>query len=241
MNDDLKTYQRPDWPKYIVVFFITVLLFITALYFSNFLGNKKLDSIRAIQDQVATDILSSETRFALLEESSCSHLVEDAVLTEELGLLGRRLETMEEQLGTENKDVIQLKKYYSLLEIKDYLLTKALAEKCGTDPTAVLYFYTNDCSDCRQQGFVLTGLRDEYAKLRIYSFDAELESSAVQTLASISDIDRSALPALVINGITYQGFRSFDELKSMIPTIEDLRGEENATLELQTHTTSPMQ
>ena len=42
-----------DWKKYLIVFLITVGLFLTASYLSNYFGNKKINQLKLIQDKMA--------------------------------------------------------------------------------------------------------------------------------------------------------------------------------------------
>lgn len=209
-----------NWKKYILVLLITIILFITAFLLSRQFSGRKIAQLESIQDTVATDILSSELRFALLERSSCEYFVGDsALLSEELGTFGRRLAFMEEQLGTENKDVRQLKKFYSLLQIKDYLLTLNLGEKCDIDLNTALYFYSDDCDDCKRQGYILTSLRETYPGLRIYSFDYSLDTPALNTLVSVYGVT-DELPVLVINEKVYTGFKTVEEIEEILPELE---------------------
>ncbi|MCI0542175.1 hypothetical protein L0Y69_00250, partial [bacterium] len=60
-----------DWKKYIYVLAITAAIFGTAFYASGRLNSAKIDELRAIQDRIAIDLLSSEMQFSLLEEVSC--------------------------------------------------------------------------------------------------------------------------------------------------------------------------
>lgn len=211
-----------DWKKYLIVFVITALIFGTALYVSSLVSNKRLDEIKSIEDKIAIDILSSETQFSLLSESSCSDIGNPA-LSEELNSLAEKLSYTEGHLGASNPQVIQLKRYYSLLEIKDYLLMKKISEKCGTKPLVVLYFYSNagDCTECERMGYVLTYLRNEYPTLRVYSFDYNLDLSALQTLRAILKT-KHELPAVFVNNKAYYGFRSINELESIIPELKTL-------------------
>src|SRR6185295_7403575 len=116
-----------DWKKYVIVLLITAGLFFTAIYLSNYFGSQKLNQLKTIQDKIAIDILSSETQFSLLSELSCKN-ISDAVFSNELGELGSKLEWSEKNLGSA-EEVTYLKKYYSLLQIKDYLLAKKIAER----------------------------------------------------------------------------------------------------------------
>ncbi len=217
--------MKNNWTKYIFVFFITCGLFLTALYLSNYFNNKKIDNLKSIQDKIAIDILSSETQFSLLEESSCSNVTE-SYLSQELNSLGEKIDSSEENIG-DSEDVAALKRYYSLLEIKDYLLMKRITERCKEASVFVLYFYgnANDCEDCDKQSYVLTALREKYPGLRVYSFDYNIDISAVQTLKSIYKVG-DALPALVMNGKTFNGFQSVEDIEKNLPELKTLLPEE---------------
>jgi hypothetical protein len=204
------------WKKYINAFLITSLIFATALYIGEYFSNRKIDALKAAESQIAIDILSSETKFALLGELACPD-APNSTLSQELHLLGEKLGYSEKNLASDNQDFINLKKQYSLLEIKDYLLVKKLKD-CRNRPTAIIYFYKKDCLDCDKQGYVLTYLREKYPSLRVYSFDYDLELSALKTLADIYDI-KEKFPALVIENKTYTGFKSTDDIKALIPEI----------------------
>ncbi|MEX0919453.1 MAG: thioredoxin family protein [Parcubacteria group bacterium] len=218
-----------DSKKYLIAFLITALIFSTALFLSSFLSDSKLASVREIENRVALDILSSETQFALLEETSCRD-IGPGFLSKELGTLGERLAYAENQTGFNSSDLDYLRRSYFLLEIKDYLLMKRLTEKCGTETAFILYFYSseNDCPDCEKMGYVLTALRDKYPDLRVYSFDYNFDLEAIKTLVSIYKVEPN-LPALIINNEPYYGFRTVAELEDEVPALELLRTLESAT------------
>ena len=212
-----------DSKKYVVAFLITALIFGTAVFASSVLNNKKVQDVRDIENRVALDILSSETQFALLAETSCRD-IGPGFLSKELGPLGERLSYAENTNGFNVDDVESLKRSYFLLEIKDYLLMKRLTEKCNIKPTFILYFYGDEemCEDCERMGYVLTALRDKYPDLRVYSFDYNYDLGAIQTLKSIYKV-KSELPALIINGTPYYGFKTIEELESQVPALKLLQ------------------
>jgi thiol-disulfide isomerase/thioredoxin len=201
-----------DWKKYLIVFLITAGLFLTASYVSNYFGNQKINQIKSIQDKIAIDILSSETQFSLLSELSCKNITESG-FSQELGELGGKLAWGESNLGATN-EVSYLKKYYSLLQIKDYLLVKKISERCKVKSAFILYFYTTaeNCSVCERESLVLSSLRDKYPELRVYSFDYSTDLSAVRAMLSIYKIEDTKLPALVIDDEVLTGFQSVDAL-----------------------------
>lgn len=213
-----------DYKKYFSVLAITVAIFATAFYASERLNNAKLAEIRAIQDNISVDLLSSEMTFSLLAESSCD-TEGNSALGRELDNLGSKLSYAEQSINADEGEILWLKKNYSLFEMRDYLLNKELAKNCAFKPASILYFYSNegDCEDCRKQGITLTELREQYPGVRVYSFDYHLDLSALQTLIEIHKIDGAKLPALVINRKPYYGFQSFDDLEKIIPNIESLK------------------
>jgi len=205
-----------DWKKYVIVLLITTGLFFTAIYLSNYFGDKKINQLKTIQDQIAIDILSSETQFSLLSELSCKN-IPDSVFSSELAELGNKLEWSQENLG-DTGEVSYLKKYYSLLQIKDYLLAKRISERCGIKSAFILYFYTTaeNCSLCKEESIVLGTLRMKYPELRVYSFDYSTDLSAVTSMLQIYKIKDTVLPAMVIDGEVLTGFHSLESLETRI-------------------------
>ena len=226
-----------DSRKYAVAFLITALIFGTAIFASNIFADKKLEDVRAIENRVALDILSSETQFALLAETSCRD-IGPGFLSKELGSLGEKLDYAEDQTEFSTEDIDSLKRSYFLLEIKDYLLMKRLSEKCNIKPTFILYFYSTDerCEECESMGYVLTALRDKYPDLRVYSFDYHYDLGAIQTLTSIYKI-KPELPALIINGELYYGFKTMEELEKAVPALTLLETTDERSLRMNATTT----
>jgi hypothetical protein len=208
-----------EWLKYIITFVITAGIFITVFYVTKIVNERKLSEIKSIQDKIAIDLLSSETQFSLLKRSTCTQ-DGSSLLAPEIGTLGERLAFMENQLGTDNADVVGLKKYYSLLQMKDYLLGMELSQKCSFKPIYILYFYKNKCTDCEKQGYALTALREKYPELRVYSFDADLDLSAISTLETIYKVSNNHLPALVINEKLYTDYQSIETIEKLIPELK---------------------
>lgn len=215
-------HEPNDWKKYVIVLFITSTIFVSGLWLSSYLSNKKIDQLKSIESTISIDLMSSETQFSLLEELSCKD-VSTTVLSSELNSLADKIAYSESNIGTENVDVISLKKYYSLLEIKDYLLMKKITERCGQKPIFILYFYKNDdCPDCTKEGYVLTSLREKYPNLRVYSFDYNLDLSAIKAMKSIYKVPDN-LPAIVINGKVYSGFKTLEEIEKTFPQLESIK------------------
>lgn len=197
---------------------LTVLILGTIAYAVDSLNRARVNELTAIQDQLALDTLSLETQFSLLESAPCDSTASSTRLSSELSRLDDRLAYAENQLGTNNPAVIQLKKQYSLLEIRDYLITKKIAIACKASPVTVLYFYSNagDCADCDKAGYALSYLRDTYPTLRVYSFDYNLDLGALKTFIAVNKV-KNTLPAFVISDVHHYGFTTLEALEKQFP------------------------
>ena len=159
---------------YIISLIATLAIFAAAFIVSSYFNNKKTDSLKASEDKVAIDITSLETQYDILRSSSCSGF-NQAALREELDSLSSKLSFMEGQVGANDPEVFRLKRYFSLLEIKDYLLNKQMSAQCKLDNIFVLYFYSEkNCDKCQTQGYLLKAIEAEYPQIEFYSFDFDL-------------------------------------------------------------------
>jgi hypothetical protein len=212
-----------NWKQFALSFAITAVIFATAIITSNYFAQKRVDEIRGIQDKIAIDTLSSETQFSLLEESSCKDIGTGSLSTE-LGTLEDKLSYTEKERGENDAEVQTLKKYYFLLEIKDYLLMNKISQKCKKTPISIIYFYSLDdkCTDCEKEGYVLTRLREKYPDLRVYSFDYNADLSAVKTLISINKI-KDEMPAIIVKDNAYYGFQSIEDIEKAVPELKKLK------------------
>lgn len=213
--------------KYLLAFAITAAIFGTAFYLASRFDASRVADIRATQEAVSIDILSLETQFDLLGSLDCQAIADNPVLSDELNSLASRLLVAEQNLGAENPQVVSLKKQYTLLEIKDYLLMREISRSCsGFKPVYILYFYSNlgDCADCGRMGDVLTYVRETYPGLRVYSFDYHLDLSALRTLITLRKIDAAkGLPAFSVNNrAPVYGFKTLAEMEELIPELKTL-------------------
>ncbi len=211
------------WVKYILALLITGGIFLSAIWISNYFNEKRLESIRAIEDRIAIDILSSETQFDLIRSSSCKLITTD-VLSSELNDLASRVSYLEANRSQNDDELLRLKRQYSLLEIKDYLLAERLQTQCGIRSTSVLYFYSNkgDCKECEKTGTILTYLRQKYPGLRVYAFDYNLDLSAIKTMITLNKIENK-LPAVVIGEKVYYNLTTLEDFEKAIPELKTMK------------------
>jgi hypothetical protein len=203
----------------LIAFGITIAIIATVIYAINYLDRQRLAELTAIQTQLATDTLSIETQFSLLENAPCEDLTAGTELSQEVSALGDRLAGAEARLGSKNTQVIDLKKQYTLLQIRDYLLTKQLVKTCHLAPTVALYFYSNipgSCENCDRASYALSYLHQTYPSLRVYSFDYDLDLGALKTLIAVEKVQQK-FPAFVIDGKRSYGFTTLEDFEKRFP------------------------
>lgn len=207
-----------DFKRYILALIVTVGIFLSIFAISSYINTKKVENIKTDSDQISIDILSLETQFALLQEESSCGQFEGTLLSDELNSLGEKLSYAESQKGIDDEEVKQLKKYYSILQIRDFLLSKKIATQCKQQFSSILYFYTNtkDCSDCTKQGIVLSYLKEKYPKMRVYSFDLDLDLTVIKALENLYKIDAD-LPVVILDGKKYIGFTELEKIEEKLP------------------------
>lgn len=210
-----------SFKRYIIVFIITGCIFAFTFWLSNQFSISKVREVRDLEDQIALNVLSTETRYSLLQNSSCSHLsannTSDIGLNAELTDITHRVKFMAGQLGYDDEKVVSLKKYYTLLQIKDYLLTKELYNRCGTHIVSILYLYQEGCEECVKQSIILDDLAKRYPEIRVYWIDKDLQTPALDTLISILNIKKT--PSIVIKDKVYDSLQTTADIESYIPQI----------------------
>ncbi len=214
--------------KYITIFFITLGIFVSVFLVVSFINKSKNENISDLQRRITIDLIANETQFDLLKNAPCKAIEGNSILSRQMNELGKKLIHAEEVQGIDNKQVLELKKYYSLLEVKDYLLSQEVAKKCDIQIESIIYFYDRDCGDCEKQGYVLTELKRKYPWLRIYSFDKDLDFSIVKTFAGLYAIHEKNPPILIIGEDVYSGFKKVEEIEELIPALHEKKIQEQA-------------
>lgn len=217
--------------KYLAVFATTTLIFLIGILVGNYFASQKLNKVDEIEQKLKIDTLGTELQFMLISEDPCG-FVNSTSLTEEIHELGVKLDYMENILGKDDNSVLNLKEYYWILELRQWVLEKQINEICNQTNTLILYFYSNDeeqCGQCEEQGYILTYLRKNYEDLNIYSFDIDAENPAVKTIKEMYAVTET--PTVIINDQKMGGFASKDLLVAALENHTASYAEENKALE----------
>jgi hypothetical protein len=200
--------------KYVVIFVITVIIFLFGVLLGNYFTERKFEQVQEIENNLRLQTAGAELQYLLLLEQPCRY-INSTPLTDELYRISERLGFMESQRGENDPAVLSLKKEYSLLELRHWLFTIKTNQQCNLNQVPIIYFYSNsgDCPRCKEQGYVLTYLRKKYPDLRVYSFDITTENPALDTIKTIHGID--SVPSMILPDKVV-GFTPLDELEFVV-------------------------
>lgn len=210
----------PLLKKYLITLFVTTLLFFIAWQVSGVFTKRKVLTIEDAQNRIETTILENEYQLLLPDEVLCARDDTLKTLGDQIGDMAEKIAFAEEQ-SAQKETILELKKQYTLLQVKDFLINRQRATRCQYTLSTILFFYETreKCPDCIKQGYVLDAIRATYPEIRVYSFDYALELSTIEALKASYSIE-GVLPALVIDSKTVYGFQSLETLHRLLLSSE---------------------
>jgi hypothetical protein len=201
--------------KYVATFSLATLIFISGLIVGQIIAEVKFKEFTAVATELKTSLLAMDTQEKIAEKYLCD--VDIFKLTEEKSKLGRRLAFLEEKYGKNDEKVIALKKEYSLLSIRQWLLVEEFKDNCYGNLTIILFFYSNrrNVSDSEIQGSILDYIYYHYPKkVVIYAFDYDLDLEVINILKEVFGIKQ--VPSLIINQKVYTGLVSREMIEELL-------------------------
>ena len=192
--------RKINWLKLILAFLIASFLFFIGM-FLGFLAKGIIEkSTIDIEESTRNEIANLETINLIDQDSSCSSLTLDLV-SEKLDYLGDLITTLEVKKGKYDRDVLELKKLYTNLEVRHMFLVNEENKKCASNNTVIMFFYSNS-EECKgsveKDSFIITYLRNKHDSLRVYSYDIDLSSDIISILKKKYSV--RGCQTIVVNG-----------------------------------------
>ncbi len=174
------------------------------------------EKVKSLQNRLENIQLEYMYLSTMGQETGCDFL---SVLVEktnnEVWSIGKELVALENENPGDER-IEELKKDYSLLSVRAWILNSHINQKCEKESKILLYFYSVPCPDCIAQGNVLDNLRENVYKdkLKVFVLNIDSEEPIVEVLKETHKIKTT--PAIVIWNNTYEGLIGEDELKNII-------------------------
>jgi len=205
--------RQISWPIYIMAFIITLTIFVAGLFIGNTLSSN-------VDSQMVSELRLMNmkvTEMELLnmigdEKDQCIfYKAQFAAFDKDTTDFGSRLDVLEKTREGRSDVVINLKREFQVMQVRDYLLTTQIAKKCNEKIDSILFFYTNqNCPDCTKQGLVGPSLKQEKPGVMIYALDSDFDSPLVTALEKKFGVEK--FPSMVINGKLNSGFIGEEEI-----------------------------
>ncbi len=111
-------------------------------------------------------------------------------------------------------EYVKLKRDYTLLSIRTWLLSLDVKEKCGEEIIPALYFYSRDCDSCIDQSYVLDNLKEENPNFSAFIVDFNLDEPIVKIIKNVYNV--TEVPSFIIDDKLYPGYQSLEQMKKII-------------------------
>jgi len=202
---------------YVFVAILSIILYALGILTGIYLQKNTERVVEKRLDEIEKSIESTQLEYlyitSLGDKISCDALktmVEDT--TNNVWQIGRELIELE---GSKSDRFFELKKQYSLLSIRAWILNNYLNDKCDGRKIILLYFYSIPCPDCERQGRELDELREDFKDgIKIFVLDGGLDLPMINTLKKTYGVN--VTPSIVFENKTFSGFISKEELIKLL-------------------------
>ena len=132
--------------------------------------------------------------------------------------IGSQLPSSEEKSLLQSEISLDyLKRKYFIAEVQFLMLLRDLKDNCGSDYIPIIFFYTKDDQDSRNQGYVLTWANEKYNdNLIILSFDKDYDDEPLVNTLKLHYGVAGDSTIILNEKVKKDGFVSKEELDGII-------------------------
>lgn len=216
----MNSRQAAKRSKYLAALAATAVIFVLGILLGIVLDQEKVAYVEGIAKNQEVEFNSLQVQYLYLnsinETGSCP--VIEKTLENNLKTFQPILERLMdyEAKKTYDADYENLKRNYLLANIRYNLLAERSKAQCGTDLVRVLYFYSEGCSVCGDQGYLLSNMKSDLEeKLLVFPIDTSFSKEPMVSVL-MTQYNVTEFPALVIEEKKYTGFQGKEALLSGI-------------------------
>jgi len=216
------SFRKISKDKYIIAGILTFLIFALGLSMGIILEEMRYNKAEAINQEQDISYLSLQLQYLFLttfeSQENCPVLFTTlrTTIDDLSGSLAKIIEYEKENSINED-DYELISRRYTLDNLRYWVLAERAKESCNLDIVPVLYFYSDDCPSCPNQGTVLTYFKKLLGdQLLVFPINVDLkdEEPMVEIVMSLYEVDK--VPSLVIEGEKYEGVIKKNDLQDII-------------------------
>ncbi len=185
---------------------------LSGLYANKIVKEETRETVESLEEYV--DILDQNIKSAQLEQIFIETLDHEDMckyssismnrlvgqLREYWARLPFRIEAYEQNAEL-SENYLSIKKDYTQLSIRTWIIANSIYEKCNTDLIPVLYLYDINCSSCVEQGQELDRLQQfifkKSGEILIFTVDIDSDELLLNNMATYYNI--TSTPAIIVN------------------------------------------
>lgn len=207
---------------YVGAFILSLAIFIIGVYIGYLIDSSNLQNINSEIASISDNV--SSTEFMLMSEGNSSafcpvYISNLDAIDQNVEMVGYKLSYLEDEKAIYDNES---KKNYFILEGESYLLSEKVKALCGDKSILLINFYSNsNCQTCKGEGTEILRSRDQLAQngtsIKLFSFDGDLGSPVADAFKAQYNV--TSYPTIVINDQTYTGYKTSDQIESIIRSL----------------------
>ncbi len=206
-----------DKNKYIFAAALTLIIFSLGILLGMVINEQKIKYMERIAKEQEVEFSSLQFQYLYLDSlkdyERCP--VVSKTLENNLKTLAPILEEIQryEQSGDlKDPAYITLKRKYILANLRYWLLAEVSKESCKNEIVTIFYFYSQECKNCHNQGFILTHLKQIFGdRLLIFPIDSSFDKEPMISILN-AKYNITEFPTIVIEKEIHPGFMQKDEI-----------------------------
>ncbi|HLD79974.1 MAG: hypothetical protein A2822_01260 [Candidatus Staskawiczbacteria bacterium RIFCSPHIGHO2_01_FULL_41_41] len=209
----MSSERKLSLKKYLLAFFLTLLVFSGGIVVGITLENARLSSAEQITLQEKVSLRSLQLQHNYIDSGITDCKTLNTILENNINELGKKVSIIidyeKKAIFSEEEFNLQLQDYF-LTEIQFYLLAQEIEQKCPQNSVKILYFYDENRDDT--QGDILAYLKKRFGnRLLIFSLNSQFPQEPMINIF-LTYYKITQYPAVVIEEEVYQGHRTTEQL-----------------------------
>lgn len=210
--------------RYVAAIVLTLLVFSLGVLASNLADDKRQSDLQNRLQDDTTDIQSKQLLMRYLEGKDSCELRQEGLTQIIEGYNNRleRVQSYEQQSFFQEEQFRSIRRSYVLSGIEYWMFAENTDAECQSYNTnTVLFFTSENCDKCDQQGTTLSDIKRIYGDdVLIFSIYTDLDDSMINLLEEQYNV--TGTPALVVNeNVTLRGVQPRQNITQHISVSEE--------------------
>lgn len=218
-----KEKRKVSYEYYIISINVVMLILLVGALIYVVIDNKRLQSKHDDSLTQENNYMSLQLQYALMGDlianssNSCRAL--NSALEDSISDLGYSLDKITQYKKESVNDVYYetLQRKYILDNVKYWIFARKANELCSLNKVIIMYFYSDNCAICPDQGVLLTYYKKKYEE-NILIFPINTDDAKTEPVIKmlLSSYDVQNFPTLVINDQRYEGMIYKEQLANIL-------------------------